>query len=154
MSFAISLKQNVLTQASLVCSARITSTTAFRSRATTVCVKTALPLSHVSATLDTSVPSVISKFKSATATHVRTEGAASIWSMPTSVTAHLEPQVGMCEQWIVYYKKRIEIFTPPHYLCVGMQFYILSHSQYLGNTLHIFFHLELPEPFGWAYNIP
>lgn len=120
-----------------------------------VCVKTALPLSHVSATLDTLVPSVISKFRSATATHVRTEGAALIWSMPTSVTAHLEPQVGMCEQWIVYYciNYYIVIFIPPHCLCVGRQLYILSLSQYLRKTLHRDFHIKLPEPFGWAYNI-
>lgn len=68
--------------------------TAYQSHATMVCVKMGLPPSCVSVTLDTLAPSVISRSRSATATHVRTEGAALTWSMPTSVTAHLELQVG------------------------------------------------------------
>lgn len=72
--------------------------TAYLSRATTVCVRMALPPSHVSAMPDTLVPSVISKYRSATATHVTTEGAALTWSMPTSVTVHRESQVGSCSR--------------------------------------------------------
>lgn len=68
--------------------------TAYQSHATMVCVKMALPPSPVSAMLDTQAPSVISRSRSATATLVRTEGAALTWSMPISVTAHQEPQVG------------------------------------------------------------
>lgn len=59
-----------------------------------VCVKMGLPPSRVNATLDTQAPSVIFKSKSATATPVRTEGAALTSSMPTSVTALQEPTVG------------------------------------------------------------
>lgn len=92
-----------------------------------VCVKTALPLFHVSATLDTLAPSVISKFRSATATHVRTEAAALIWSMPTSVTAHLEPQVGMCERWICILL----------YKLLYCNFYTSSMSLYWWATLYI-----------------
>lgn len=68
--------------------------TVYRSHATMVCVKTASPPSPVSATRDTQAPSAISRSRSATATRARTEDAALTWSMPTSVTAHQEPQVG------------------------------------------------------------
>lgn len=58
-----------------------------------VCVKMALPPFPVTVMLDIQAPSVVSLSKSATATLVRTEDAASTWLMATSVTAYQELQV-------------------------------------------------------------
>lgn len=115
MSCGVSLKPNVFAQVSPAGSVKRTSTTACQSPATTVCAKTASLPSPASATPDTPAPSVTSKFRSATVTPVRTEGAASTWSMPTSATAHLEPQVGArVLQHGVYYKKgNLYFYTRP-----------------------------------------
>lgn len=93
LAFVIFLRRNVIPQASLVRFVKKTSMTAYQNRATMVCVKMASPPSPVSAMLDTQAPSVISRYRSATAIPVRTEDAALTSSMPTSATAHREPQV-------------------------------------------------------------
>lgn len=74
------------------CSVRKTSMTVCQSRAITACVKTALPPSPVSVTLDILAPSATSRYRSATVTPARTEDAASTWSMLTSATVPLAPQ--------------------------------------------------------------
>lgn len=70
-----------------------TSMTANQSRATMVLVQTALPVILAIVKLDIQAPSVTSLSKSASATLVRTEDAASTSSMATSVTAYQELQV-------------------------------------------------------------
>lgn len=77
----------------LVAFVKRTLMTANHHHATMVCVRMALPPFPVSVFLGTQAPSVISRFRNATATLVRTEVAALTGLTPTSASVYQEPQV-------------------------------------------------------------